>query len=88
MATKVSIFEVINERRKQIFVSSTTLPIFSVAKLLKEKPPAALADWRETDVTTLRSIEFGLSESEAEKFLAQYVRSPLPPGWSFVREKS
>lgn len=84
---KYSVFEVVNERRRQIFVAVTNLPIFATAKVLRDNPPAAIADWREADVTTLRSIEFGLSEGQARKFVDGYVRSALPPGWSFVRDQ-
>ncbi len=81
---KVTVFEVINEKRREIFVAATDKPIFMLAQQLREAPPKAIAGWKATDVTSLRSIEFGLSESDARSFIATHVKSALPPGWSFV----
>ena len=82
MEPKFTVFEVVNDHLQEIYVGFTDHPIFRIAS----DPAAAssVAHWAPEDAKSVRSIEFGLTEPEARRFIENYTRTPLPPDWRFL----
>jgi len=80
----VSVFELVNERRREIYVGRTSRLIFAGAGVEPHAPVPELAHWDPADVRPPRHIEGDLSEHDAERFIAAYVNTPLPKGWRFL----
>lgn len=77
-----TVFELVNERLQEIYVGRTSDMIFTLVD--RRNPAPAISHWNPADVRPPRSIEFELSEREAERFIAGYVLTPLPRGWRFL----
>jgi hypothetical protein len=58
--------------------------IFTVEETERRHPGPKIAHWNPDDVRPPRSIEFDLSERDADRFIAAYVNTPLPQGWRFI----
>lgn len=86
MTKGYTVFEVVNEKRREIFVSLTIAPMVEAIAALSRARPAAIKSWQLSDATTFRSIEFGLSEKDARAFIANYAKTGLPEGWRFLTE--
>lgn len=82
--TRLTIYEIINEKRREIYVGSTDLPIFQLVREIAGKRPKAIKHWDLSDATSVRSIEFELGPRQAEKFIKDYAESRLPSGWRYL----
>lgn len=78
-----TVFEIINEKRREIFVGSTDQPVFDVLARLEKTDDAPIKGWSRGEIH-LRSVEFGLSSAHAKAFIETYTRRPLPKGWRFL----
>ncbi len=83
-----TVFEIVNEKRHEIFASFTADPIFQMTDALRRRPPEPIKHWDFNDVGTIRSIEFHMSEQQAMAFLADYIKTNLPSGWRFITERA
>lgn len=84
---RLTVYEIVNERRREVFVGATDRPIFELAAAFQRKLPAELADWDVKDCTAIRSVEFDLSPEKAQAFIEAYSKSGIPPGWRFMAQK-
>lgn len=86
MAKKISarftVFEVINERRNEVYVGATNKQIFDVLAAL-DHPKGPLEGWSRQSVR-LVSLSFGLTRAEAAAFIARHVARGLPRGWRYL----
>jgi hypothetical protein len=81
-----TVFELVNENEKQIYVGATRLPVFRLASELARQPPKAIKHWDLDHATTVRSVEFDLDEADAKVFIKQYVATALPSGWRYLSD--
>lgn len=79
---KVTVFEAVNDRRREIFVGVTTLPMHE----LIARPPETIRHWTEGE-TAFRSLEFGLPLDEARAFIERYAQVNAREGWTVLLEK-
>lgn len=81
-----TVYELVNESRREIYVGRTTLPVFRLASELSKSKPKAIAGWDLDHATTVRTIEFSLREPDALSFIAGYCQSSLPTGWKYLSD--
>ena len=81
---RYAIFEVVNEKRREIYVGATAEPIFQTIDLLRQRRPESIKDWNLDDVLAVRSVEFNLDEKRAQAFVEKYVQTGSPSGWRFL----
>lgn len=79
-----TVFELVNEKLREIYVAHTDGPVFSVVAELRRLSAPALRHWDFHDTRPVRSIEFGLSEEDARMFVKNYTRAELPDGWRYL----
>ncbi|HXT00826.1 MAG TPA: hypothetical protein VN915_09150 [Elusimicrobiota bacterium] len=80
----VAVFELINERLREVYVGCTTEMSAALAGTARPSPAPQIAHWNPEDVRPPRSIERDLDEEDARTFIEAYVRTPLPEGWRFL----
>jgi hypothetical protein len=83
-STSVDVYELVNERLREIYVGRTSGIVFSDGDKGRPSPAWRIAHWKAEDVRPPRSIEADLDEEDAERFIQAYVLTPLPKGWRFV----
>lgn len=83
----VTVFEVVNPIRKELFVGLTTLPMNALIAHHRAAPPKALWEWQEADRIEYRSLEFGMTAAAAVEFLRGYVSSFRRDGWRVVTDE-
>lgn len=81
----VSVYELVNERLREIYVGRTSSLKSGAAATAQRTPVPQIAHWDVADVRPPRHIERDLSERDADSFISAYVQTPLPDGWRFVR---
>ena len=79
-----TVFEVINERRREIYVAKTDKAMFELVLELRRRLPPGIAAWRQEDITAIRSVEFSLTSEDADFFIKNYRGTGLPENWKFV----
>jgi len=84
LAKPFTVFELINDRLREIYVASTDGPVFGVFESFKKRRAPAIAHWNFHDVRQPRSVEFGLSQEEARTFIDGYVHNAIPEGWKYL----
>ncbi len=85
--SRVTVFEAVNSTLKEFFIGTTTLTMnVGIARHQDTQPPE-ISHWKATQDINYRSVEFGLSAEDAEKFIAGYVRT-LPRGWKVIKRSS
>ncbi|MDE2039605.1 MAG: hypothetical protein KGO96_00765 [Elusimicrobia bacterium] len=79
-----SVFEAINNKRKEIFVGITSRQICETITRIQAYRPSAIKHWNLDDVVNVHSIEFGLSKAQADALLEQYPKKNPQPGWRYL----
>jgi hypothetical protein len=82
----VTVFEVVNEKRKELFVGRTTLPMNALIAHHRAAPPAAMKGWSKDDAA-YHALEFGLTAPAAIEFARGYVASFRRDGWRVVTDE-
>lgn len=81
-----TVFEAVNNDRKEIYISWTFLPISRAMADMKKRRPATISHWRPArESITLRSLAFESSEVHARAYIVRHLAKPLPKGWKYVR---
>jgi hypothetical protein len=83
-AAAFTVYELVNDRLREIYVGRTSGPVFRVLRALRFRREPAIAHWDLDDALPLRSIEFGLNERDAARFIEHYAKTPLPDGWRYL----
>lgn len=83
MTKNYTVFELVNERLREIYVAHTDGPVFGVVADLRRVAAPSIGHWNFDEVRPVRSIEFGLTEEDARKFVENYIRGDLPEGWRY-----
>ena len=79
-----TVFEIVNDKRQEIYVGATRDPIFQMADALGRRRPQSINDWDLADMKPIRSIEFNLSEKDAQAFIENYIKTGLSKSWKFL----
>ena len=79
-----TVFELVNEKLREIYVAHTDGPVFGVVADLRRMAAPPIEHWNFDEVRPVRSIEFGLNEEDAHKFVQNYVQGDLPEGWRYL----
>ena len=78
------VFEIVNEKRREVSVGATRDPIFQMTYVLRRRPPDSIQHWNFDDMSTLRSVGFDMGEKDARVFVEKYVRSIKTEGWKYL----
>ena len=78
------VFEIVNEKRREIYVGATRDPIFQMTDALRRQPPHSIQHWNFEEVGAVRSIEFNMGEKDARAFIANYIQTGLSKDWKFL----
>ena len=70
---EITVYEMVNDRLKQIFVGSTL------------HDPPELGDWTTKERRNFRVVETFQDRVEAKRFLERYAHWAPPRGWRVVR---
>ena len=79
-----AVFEIVNERRREIYVGATSDPIFRIISHLRAQKPVSIGEWNLDDAATPRSVEFNMDEADARTFIQNYVKTALAQGWKYL----
>ena len=84
--TRLTVFELLNEARKEIFVGASPLPAADAFDAIHRVVPLAIKHWdfAELGPNCLRVVEPNLPEAAARAFIATYVKTSLPAGWRYI----
>lgn len=83
----ITVFEAVNERLKEVYVTWTRLSIFEAMAEIGKRPAAPIAHWRpERESVSFRTLEFDLTEAAARELIARHVAKPPPSGWKYLTD--
>ena len=78
------VFEIVNEKRQEIYVGLTRDPILRMTENLRRRRPVSIQHWNPDEIGTVRGIEFDMGEKDARAFLENYTKTRLADGWRFL----
>ncbi|UPT74849.1 MAG: hypothetical protein M0D55_03800 [Elusimicrobiota bacterium] len=84
----VTVFEVVNLSRRELFVGRTTLPMNALIAHHRAARPAAMKGWGHGDDVEYRALEFGMTPRAALEFARGYVASFRRDGWRVIGEET
>lgn len=84
----VTVFEIVNLKRKELFVGRTTLPMNAMIAHHRHALPAPIKGWRDADDVEYRGLEFGLTAAAALEFARGYVSSFRRDGWRVLSDET
>ena len=79
-----TVFEIVNEKRREIYVGTTRDPIFQMVDAIRRQRPESIMDWDLDDMKPIRSIEFNMGEKDAHAFVENYVKTSEADGSHFL----
>ena len=83
----LTVFEVINQTRKEFFVGTTILGMHEVIEQHRDAPPSAIAHWQQGDKINYRSIKFDLPVKDAAQFIETHAkRLARTSNWKVIRQ--
>ncbi len=80
-ADLISIVELVNHTRKQVYVCATMLFTSELLADLKAHPPRELASWSESDLIDYRTLEYGVPRRQAKALIRRYRTAAARDGW-------
>lgn len=84
--SRVTVYEVLNGTRREIFVGIVARPMVELVGTFRSALPLQAAHWSAADRLEFRSVEFGMTESDARAFIEGYASALAPSGWRMIRE--
>lgn len=78
----VTVYEAVNESRREIFVGLSTFFMAEIESRLRHRPE--LAHWQETDRTRVDAIEYGIPLSVARDFVKRFETAKANQGWKVL----
>lgn len=81
----VTVFEAVNETRKEIFVGVSDLLIDQLERAFQSSPPKSVQHWTSDDRILFRSIEYSVAAKETDDFIDAYLRNDALKGWKTFR---
>lgn len=78
----VTVYEAVNETRKELYVGLSTFFVPEIERRLRSK--LALSHWSPQDRIVIRAIEYGIPLSMAREFTRAYEQSRVDAGWKRV----
>ena len=79
-----TVFEIVNEKRLEIYVGVTRDPILQMIETIRHRRPDSIRHWNLDEVEPVRSIELYMSEKDARAFVENYVKTSVADGWRFL----
>lgn len=84
-ADLVSIYEVLNETRGELFIG-TTWRLKDLLGFQQMTPPAVVRHWKEGDRLRFRTVEYGIPNADARAFIDTYAGSDLVKSWKVLTD--
>ena len=86
MAPSVTVFEIVNDLSREIFVSARAEGLEDVLADYRRAPPKEIAHWDLGKVPreAVRVIESSLEADGAAAFIHNYTQTDLPDGWRYL----
>lgn len=81
-STLVTVYEAINDTKREIFVGISTRFMNDIETRLRARQE--LAHWKSTDRTRVQAIEYGMPYDAARDFLARYEHAKANAGWKVL----
>ena len=78
-----TVFEIVNEKCREIYVGATRVPISQMTEALRRRRPDSIRHWNLDEVEPVRSIELDMSEKDARAFVENYVKTSVSD-WRFL----
>lgn len=85
-ADLVSIYEVLNETKGELFVG-TTWRLKDLTGFQQMTPPKIVRHWELSDTLVFRTIEYGIPNADAPAFIDAYRRSDLVKRFKVLTER-
>lgn len=85
-ADLVSIYEVLNETKGELFIG-TTWRLKDLTGFQQLTPPKIVRHWEADDKLVFRTIEYGIPNADAPAFIEAYRRSELVKRWKVLTER-
>lgn len=85
---KISIFELTNAARREVYVGVSDLPIKAVETTIFARPPLAVRhwDWTAREGISFREVTPPLPERDAGSFIRAYASSLARSDWKVLRD--
>jgi len=80
---RLTVFEAINRKRKEIFIGSTPQPMHAAIADFRASPPPGTAFWKPEDVE-FRSLAFDVAADKARAVIRLYAAAH--PDWKVLTE--
>ena len=75
---RFTVYEVVNESRREAYVGATHVPILEAFAAMAERLPPRVAHWQPLhERLRFRTLAFNLNEREALEFVAKYAGREL-----------
>ena len=81
----VSIYEVLNETRGELFIGATWR-LKDLLGFQQMTPPAVVRHWELGDRLRFRTVEYGIPNADARAFIETYAKSDLVKAWKVVMD--
>lgn len=81
-STLVTVYEAINDTRRELFIGLSTLFMSDIESRLRARQE--LAHWKDADRTRVQAIEYGMPYNSAREFLARYEQAKANAGWKIL----
>ena len=79
-----TVFEIVNEKRLEIYVGVTRDPIAQMIETIRRRRPDSIRHWNLDEAGAVRSIESDMGEKDARAFIENYVKTSVADGWRFL----
>ena len=79
-----TVFEIVNEKRHEIYVGATRDPISHMPDSIRRRRPESIKDWDLEDMKPIRSIEVNMGEKDTRAFIENYIKTSVADGWHFL----
>ncbi|MBI4423739.1 MAG: hypothetical protein HY554_08430 [Elusimicrobia bacterium] len=82
----VTIYELTNDRLKQVFVGLTRLSLDRELARHRRQRATGLAEWHLAELRNVRIVEIFQDDRSAAQFYVEYCKRTPPKGWRLLSE--
>lgn len=85
---RVTVFEVVNRKRRERYITCTSLPMFMAIAEFTAAIPSKVGHWRGDRRLQFHSLEFDLTPGQACEVVARQARRCSAEGWTCRKDLS
>ena len=82
----VSVYQIINEARQEIFVGVTDRLMPRLEHLHLLTPPKAISHWKPDEPRRYQAVEYACPRDRVKEFVRAYLKAAARKGWTVISE--